>query len=147
MPNAPITKRTADAAKPRVDKANRSADAYLWDAGKGAVTGFGLKVTAAGSKVFVLQYRLRGTRTDKRYKIGRYGDWTPEQARERARELRRLIDSGVDPLNAIVAKPNSARRMRGPQSKRRLALSRTGGSPLTARAGPAAKVQAWRSST
>jgi integrase len=96
MPRLPITKKIVDAATPRTDKSN--TDLYLWDAGKGSVMGFGLKVTPAGGKYFVLQYRLRGSRSDKRYKIGRYGDWTPDQAREQARELRRLVDAGIDPF-------------------------------------------------
>lgn len=73
-------------------------DLYVWDAGKGSVSGFGVKVTPSGSKVFVFQYRMRAKASDRRYKIGRYGDWTVEQARDRARELRLMVDRGTDPL-------------------------------------------------
>lgn len=91
-----LTKSVVDAAEPRTDKPN--ADLYLWDDGKGAVSGFGLKVTPKAGKSFCFQYRMRGARSDRRYKIGRYGDWTVDTARDRARELRRMVDAGTDPL-------------------------------------------------
>ena len=46
-----ITKRTVDAAKAR------KTDSYLWDR---ELPGFGLKVAPAGSKVYLVQYRLGG---------------------------------------------------------------------------------------
>ena len=53
MAKAPITKRTVDAAKPAV------AEYVVWDhGGKETVKGFGLKVTPAGSKIYLYQYRL-----------------------------------------------------------------------------------------
>lgn len=71
-------------------------DRFRWDE---QTRGFGLKVTPAGKKVFVLQYRLGGRGTPvRRYTIGTYGDWTPDQARERAKALRKLVDDGVDPV-------------------------------------------------
>jgi hypothetical protein len=51
MAGANITKRAVDAAKPR------SVDNYLWDK---ELHGFGLKVTPAGSKVYLVQYQLGG---------------------------------------------------------------------------------------
>lgn len=88
-----ITKRTVDAAEPR------AAAWFLWDSGKGAVPGFGLRISPGGSKAYVLQYRLAGAKADRRYTIGRHGPWTPDQARERASELRRLVDTGIDPFD------------------------------------------------
>lgn len=53
MAKAPITKRTVDAAKAE------AAEYVIWDdGGKEAVKGFGLKVTPAGTKVHLFQYRL-----------------------------------------------------------------------------------------
>jgi integrase len=62
-------------------------------------------VTAAGHRSFVLNYRTRGGR-ERRYTIGDAGGeggWTIGAARIRARELRRLIDGGGDPLGEIEA--------------------------------------------
>jgi integrase len=84
-----ITKRAVDAVNPS------RADQFLWDSD---LKGFGLKVTAAGSKVYILQYRKggRGTPT-KRFTIGRHGALTPEQARKEAARLSGAIASGSDP--------------------------------------------------
>ena len=51
MPTARITKTSVDAAQPE------PKDWMLWDDRLG---GFGLKVTPAGSKVYILQYRMGG---------------------------------------------------------------------------------------
>jgi integrase len=68
-------------------------DLYLWDS---EVVGFGLKITPAGSKGFVLQYRFEGR--SRRYAIGRAGSpWTVEAARVRARELLGQLAGGADP--------------------------------------------------
>jgi len=86
-----LNKRTIDA----LDKADR--DYFLWDED---LSGFGLKVTPAGGKVFLFQYRLggRGSKT-KRWTIGRYGaPWTPAQARDEAERLSILVSQGVDPM-------------------------------------------------
>jgi integrase len=93
-----ITKRTVDAAEPR------AAAWFLWDEGKGAIAGFGLRVSPGGAKAYVLQYRMAGAKSDRRYTIGRHGPWTPDQARERASELRRLVDTGVDPFDHDAAR-------------------------------------------
>jgi hypothetical protein len=84
-----ITKRTVDAVQ-----AN-GADQFLWDRD---LKGFGLKVTAAGNKVYILQYRKggRGAPT-KRVTIGRHGALTPEQARKEAARLSGGIANGADP--------------------------------------------------
>jgi integrase len=84
-----ITKRTVDAVRPG------RADQFLWDS---ELKGFGLKVTPAGNKVYILQYRKggRGAPT-KRVTIGRHGALTPEQARKDAVRLSGAIASGADP--------------------------------------------------
>jgi integrase len=60
--------------------------------------GLGLRITAAGAKSFVLNYRFAGR--ERRYTIGPYGtdQWTLVRARKRAGELRRMIEGGKDPL-------------------------------------------------
>jgi len=68
-----------------------------------AVRGFGCRITAAGARAFILNYRVRGTGAEKRYTIGAIEDWTTGAARTESRRLRRLIDEGGDPLGDIEA--------------------------------------------
>ena len=58
--------------------------------------GFGVRVTAKGAKSFVLNYRVGGQ--ERRITIGGYPEWTVAAARERAKELKRQIDVGADPM-------------------------------------------------
>ena len=97
-----ITKRIVDAAAPG------ERDLFLWDA---EVKGFGLKVTPAGSKVYMLQYRMGGRDTPtRRYTIGKHGSpWTPDEARDEAKRLLREVVAGRDPgimkREGLTAKP------------------------------------------
>jgi integrase len=84
-----ITKRQVDAIRPG------ERDRFLWDS---QLKGFGLKVTPAGRKVYVLQYRMGGRGLPvKRFTIGNHGDYTPNQARDVAEKLRGGIRNNVDP--------------------------------------------------
>lgn len=92
MATGKVTKTTVEGLSPP-DKGK----AILWDT---RVTGFGAYVTPKGTRGYLLQYRMGGraypTRT---YTIGHHGSpWTPEKARERARELLYLVDQGTDPM-------------------------------------------------
>jgi len=97
-----ITKRNVDAVVPG------ERDLFLWDA---EVKGFGLKVTPAGSKVYMLQYRMGGRDTPtRRYTIGKHGSpWTPDEARDEAKRLLREVVAGRDPVvmkqEALTANP------------------------------------------
>ena len=84
-----ITKRGVD------DVAPSQSDQFVWDT---ELKGFGLKVTPAGNKVYILQYRTggRGSPT-KRVTIGRHGALTPDQARSEATRLAGAIAAGNDP--------------------------------------------------
>jgi integrase len=62
--------------------------------------GFGVSVTAAGARSFVLNYRTKAGR-ERRIAIGRYPDWMTTAARDEAKRLRRLVDQGGDPLAEI----------------------------------------------
>jgi integrase len=66
------------------------------------VKGFGVRVTAAGARAFVLNYRTRGGR-ERRFTIGSFPDWRATAARSEAAELKRRIDRGEDPLADIEA--------------------------------------------
>jgi integrase len=68
---------------------------------KKRVAGFGLRITSAGARAFVLNYRAAGT--ERRLTIGAYPTWTLVRARARAMELRQAIDAGRDPLAEKVA--------------------------------------------
>lgn len=91
MATGKLTKRTLDAINPG------EKDQFVWDE---ELRGFGCKVTPAGNKVFVIQYRLggRGAPT-RRYTIGTYGSpWTPAAARDEAARLLQTVRQGRDPL-------------------------------------------------
>ncbi|MGY5803386.1 tyrosine-type recombinase/integrase [Rhizobium sp. LEGMi12c] len=60
------------------------------------VKGFGVRVTKAGARAFILNYRIDGR--ERRYTIGSYPDWSLTTAREEAKRLKRQIDTGTDPL-------------------------------------------------
>jgi integrase len=67
-----------------------------------AVKGFGVRVTAAGARAFVLNYRTRSGR-ERRYTIGAYPDWKTAAAREEAAKLKQAVDRGEDPLEGLQA--------------------------------------------
>ena len=114
MAKAPITKRTVDAAQPA------AAEYVIWDdGGKETVKGFGLKVTPAGGKVYLFQYRLARpgkaeATAPRKYTIGKHGALTPDQARTRAKELAAMVEHGIDPrqreLDAHAAKDETERQ-------------------------------------
>ncbi len=66
------------------------------------VKGFGIRVTAGGTRAFILNYRTRLGR-ERRYTIGSFPDWKTAVARSEAAELKKLIDRGGDPLGDIKA--------------------------------------------
>ena len=86
-----ITKRLVDSLEP----ADRPT--FVWDSD---LSGFGVKLTPAGRKVYILQYRALGDtwkKAPKRITIGKHGDLTPEQARKLAAKLLVEVRSGGDP--------------------------------------------------
>ena len=86
-----LTKRIVDATLPG------PAQVFVWDS---EVKGFGLRVTPAGSKAYVLNFR-NAARRSRRYTIGKHGSpWTCEEARNKAVELLRGLATGADPLEA-----------------------------------------------
>jgi integrase len=89
MAKGRVTKRSVDAAEAR------KTDSYVWDQD---LPGFGLKVTPAGRKVYLVQYRLGGRKgRTRRYTIGQHGELTPTGARVEARRLLGEIAAGRDP--------------------------------------------------
>ena len=82
-----LTDKLIDAIKPPTDGIFRIPDSEL--------KGFNAQVTSSGARAFVLRYRIRGRQ--RLYTIGSRSTWSTIAARNRARELRRLIDQGIDP--------------------------------------------------
>lgn len=68
-------------------------DYFLWDS---EVPGFGIKISAAGRKTFVLQYR-DSSRNTKRLSLGVYPALHPQTAKEKALTTWADIHKGIDP--------------------------------------------------
>src|SRR5262249_61398454 len=84
-----ISKRTVDAVKAA------ARDTYLWDR---ELKGFGLKVTPAARKVYLVQYRLGGRKgRTRRGTIGVHGTLTADEARTRAKQLLGEVAAGRGP--------------------------------------------------
>lgn len=83
-----LTIRTVDALQ-----SPASGQAFLWD---GELKGFGVRVTKAGAKTFILQYRNAAGKS-RRINIGRHGIMTLEIARAEAKIKLGAIAAGEDP--------------------------------------------------
>jgi integrase len=66
------------------------------------VAGFGCRVTSAGARSFILNYRTRSGR-ERRFTIGPASEWSVTAARNEAKELKKKIERGNDPLAEIRA--------------------------------------------
>lgn len=93
MPTAKLSKHAVDSLKPN------GKDQFLWDT---ELKGFGVKLTAGGSLIYLFQYRLGGREAKtRRYTIGPHGSpWTPVTARTEAVRLWMLVARGNDPVDA-----------------------------------------------
>jgi len=60
------------------------------------VRGFAICIYRSGNRAFTIDYRSAGRQ--RRMTIGRWPEWSTKAAREHAKELRREIDAGADPL-------------------------------------------------
>lgn len=94
-----ITKRMVDAAAS--DQKGRRL--FVWDS---QIMGFGLLVLPSGVKAYFYQYRTAEGKT-RRATIGKHGDWTPDQARDKADELRQVVKVGRDPLKEKRERKNA----------------------------------------
>ena len=61
------------------------------------ILGLAARINSSGMRGFTLDYRFAGRQ--RRMTIGRWPEWSVTAARERAKELRRMIDEGMDPLS------------------------------------------------
>src|SRR5215470_10526524 len=96
------------------------------------IPGFAIRVTDKGAKSYILVYSFHGRR--RRYTIGRIGELSLEDAREKARELRGQVRQGKDPCADLkvakgLAKAATAKtfaEMVELYTKRRLSTLRSG---------------------
>jgi integrase len=101
MARTALTALTVQKIKPPASKASR---AERYDA---AVPGFGVRVTAEGSRSWIFVYTSPTQRKRRRYTIGIVDFKAPdgettldlEQARSRANDLRRIVRDGHDPAD------------------------------------------------
>mgnify|MGYP000493765776 CR=1 FL=1 len=93
----------AKLTKTYIDKITPPASGYdlHWDEQD---RGFGLRVTKDGKRTYIAQGRVNGK--EARISIGPHGVFTPDQAREVAREHLRSMRQGIDPR--AVAKERAA---------------------------------------
>jgi integrase len=94
-----ITKRTVDAAKPEGGRF------IIWDT---ELKGFGLLVLPTGVKSYCFNYVSPADSRERRATIGKHGDWTPMQARDKAEDLRDAVRRGEDPLSEKRAARDAA---------------------------------------
>src|SRR5258708_3239930 len=66
------------------------------------VRGLGVRGTSAGTRAWIFNYRANGV--ERRMTIGETNAWTVRKARDKAKELRRRVDDGGDPLAERDAK-------------------------------------------
>src|ERR1700676_1274211 len=100
MPRVKLTKSVID------DLPTPAKDVVYWDAG---CPGFGVKVTPAGRKVFVVLFRTGGAGSRlRKYTIGPYGRVTLHQARIAAQKVFAARLEGRDPA---AEKRDRKRRM------------------------------------
>ncbi len=96
---AKIGKRTVDGVPKPVE-----GETKLWDT---EIKGFFLRVYATGRRVYALKYRMGSHQ--RIFTIGTHGSpWTPESARDAAREALERVQAGEDPA---VAKKTSRAAM------------------------------------
>jgi hypothetical protein len=72
------------------------ADHFIWDEGKGALSGFGIRVKPSGVASYLIQYRNADGAT-RRMVLGRVGVLTPDQARKAALDKLAEVSKGGDP--------------------------------------------------
>jgi integrase len=82
----------------------KSGQKIYWDAPgrklNDYVAGFGIRLTAGGARVYILNYRTTSGR-DGRLKIGPVGEYSAEAARRVAREQMAAIRLGADPAREV----------------------------------------------
>lgn len=86
-----LTKRSVESFAPQ------EKSYFEWDS---EIKGFGVRIMPSGTKTYQVQYR-KGERT-RRASIGRHGNITAEQARNRAKEIMGELSKGDNPVEEIA---------------------------------------------
>src|SRR5690242_20588867 len=66
---------------------------FVFDA---VASGLAVRLLQSGARAFIFNYRIGGR--ERRLTIGSPPAWTVAQARDRAGQLRRMVDVGEDPM-------------------------------------------------
>jgi len=90
---------------------------FLWDDDPKSL---GLRLTAAGAKSYVFEFRLHGR--NGRITIGSTQAWDIAAARAEARKLQVLVDSGVDPRDQKAEQARQKERERHEQKRQEITL-------------------------
>ncbi len=99
--NSPDTRRTRNNKQRLTDtlvrklKSPTKGNRIIYD---DTLPGFGVRITAGGTRSFILNYWINGR--ERRMTIGQFPSWTAVSGRTQAQRLRREIDLGCDPLEA-----------------------------------------------
>lgn len=88
-----LTKTFVDQVQPPPLKNGKPNQSFFRDS---ALPGFGLRVTSAGAKAFIVETRVSGK--VKRVTLGKYGPLTVEQARKLAQQFLGKVAGGADPI-------------------------------------------------
>jgi len=99
-PAIPTTRKPLSDADVRKLPRPAAGNKVYWDT---TLAGFGIRITSAGARSFVLDYYCRGSGRRRRYTIGSFPNWTVGAARIKARELRRRVDNEEDPMADLEA--------------------------------------------
>jgi integrase len=94
-------------------------EAYLWDA---AAPGLGIRARTGGSRNFIHQGRVPGC-SPIRTTIGSVEAWDLDTAREEARRLQRLLDTGTTPKDEKQANEISRKRKAAQEAIEKITLA------------------------
>lgn len=98
MAKRPITDRMLKGLKPAADGKRYE----IWDTIR---RGFGVRVSANGEITFILMKRFPGSRNAVRRSLGRFGEVTLAEARDRAQKWMEDLQKGIDPASRHEVQP------------------------------------------
>jgi integrase len=96
-----LTTRGIESSKLIERAAAMGAQIEVRDSGRGGVFGLVLRVTPAGRRTWSVQYVRKADRAKRRMTIGGFPEFSLEQARNKAREVRDAVARGEDPAQKM----------------------------------------------